>query len=99
MTTEYLFEDPDHFEEGLVHLVDMLELADPRREESTTSQSKVETSGITVPVGESLGDWKAFCQDVAKQLKATRRQVSIAAGRAHLDAAIDRIELMVEEDF
>ena len=97
MTTDYLFEDPEHFEEGLVHLVDMLELADPRREHSTTSQAKVQKSGVTVPVGGTLEEWKSFCLDITKRLKATRDKIPVAAGRAHIDAAIDRIELMLED--
>ena len=99
MTTDFLFdsEDPDHFEEGLVHLVDMLELADPRREQADQTKRKVEESGIMLPTGDSLDEWKSFCQDVVKQLRGTRAQLNTAEGRAHLDAAIDRIELMTED--
>ena len=97
MTTDYLFENPEHFEEGLVHLVDMLELADPRREQSSSSQAKVEKSGVTVPVGGTFEEWKSFCLDITHRLQATRDKIPVAAGRAHIDAAIDRIELMVEE--
>ena len=96
MTTDYLFEDPEHFEEGLVHLVDMLELADPRREQSTKSQAKVQDSGVTVPVGGTLEEWKTFCLDITTRLKATRPKIPVETGRAHIDDAIDRIELMLE---
>ena len=99
MATDYLFDfdDPDHFEEGLVHLVDMLELADPRREQAAQTKRKVEESGITLPTGDSLAEWKSFCQDVVKQLRGTRVQLSSSDGQAHLEAAIDSIELMTEE--
>lgn len=96
MTTDFLFEDMDHFEEGLVHLVDMLELADPRRAHAGSSQKKVASSGISVPVGGSYEEWKAFCLDIVARLKATRPRVPQAAGQAQLDAAVDRIELMLE---
>ncbi len=96
MTTDFLFEDMEHFEEGLVHLVDMLELADPRRNEAGVSQKKVASSGISVPVSGSYEEWKAFCLDVTRRLKATRSRVPVAAARAQLDAAVDRIDLMVE---
>jgi len=97
VTTDYLFEDMEHFEEGLVHLVDMLELADPRRRESARSQRKVQGSGLSVPVGGTFDEWKSFCQDVSRRLRATRGRLSQPAALAQIDAAIDRIDQMVQD--
>ncbi len=95
MVTDQLFGNPDEFEEGLVHLVDMLELADPRRAETRVNQTKVEGSGIDVPVGGSFEEWKGFCLDVTKRLRATSHKIKHPEGQAGIDAAIDRIEMMV----
>ena len=94
--TNFLFEDPDHFEEGLLHLVDMLELADPRRMAAHQSQAKVVNAGVGVPVGGSFEDWRNSCLSTVKQLQATREQVESPDGRALIDATIDRIQQMVE---
>ena len=94
--TNFVFEDPDHFEEGLLHLVDMLELADPRRMEADQSQAKVVETGVSVSVGGTFEDWRNLCLSTANQLKATRDQVESPDGRAMLDATVDRIEQMVE---
>ena len=93
---DFVFDDPEHFEEGLVHLADMLELSDPRRDEARKSQTKVLETGMTVPVGGTYEDWKTFCKDVVARLKATRPKVDNEAGQASIDAAIDRIEQMIE---
>lgn len=96
MVTNDLFEDMEHFEEGLVHLVDMLELADPRRREADKSQRKVQGAGVTVPVGGTFQEWKSFCQDVTKRLRSARPRLTSPDSLAQLDAAIDRIEQMVQ---
>ena len=96
MPTDHLFDDPEHFEEGLVHLADMLELADPRREGAKQSQANVLQTGVTVPVGGTLDDWKEFCLKVASGLEATRGDVPSDDGLAALDAAVDRIRQMAE---
>ena len=96
MTTEYLFEDPEHFEEGLVHLADMLELADPRRLGAVESQAKVKQTGVSVPTGESFDNWHGFCQEVLKSLRATRPSVESEERLATLDATVDRIEQMIQ---
>ena len=65
MSSSHPADDPAHFEEGLVHLSDMLELADPRR-----LQSK-DGSAHPLPVAVTTYDeWKAFCLDVIKTLEA-----------------------------
>ena len=97
MTSDYLFENAEHFEEGLIQLVDMLELADPRRIEAGESQAKVRESGLSVPVGASLEEWRSFCQDVIARLRATHGQVPSGDAEALIDAAIDRIEQVTGE--
>ncbi|MEE9285423.1 MAG: hypothetical protein V3V35_06830 [Dehalococcoidia bacterium] len=96
MTSEEAFHDSDHFEEGLVHLADMLELSDPRRSEAKESQKKIQQTGLAVPVGGTYEEWKRFCLDVATELKATLAQATSDDARATIDAAIDRIEQMVQ---
>ena len=94
--SDFVFDDPEHFEEGLVHLADMLELSDPRRDEARTSQTKVLKTGMTVPVGGTYNDWKTFCEEVVSRLKATRPKVDNEIGQSCIDAAIDRIEQIIE---
>ena len=94
--TDFVFEDPEHFEEGLLHLVDMLELTDPRRAEALESQAKVLEAGVAAPVGGTFEEWRGFCLNIAGQLKAARGKVTAAEGQAMLDATIDRLEQMAE---
>ena len=96
MVTEEEAQDPEHFEEGLVHLVDMLELADPRREEAKESQEKISETGTAMPMGGAYEEWKGFCLNVAAQLKDTLKRTDSDDTRATIDAAIDRIEQMVQ---
>ena len=86
-------QDPVHFEEGLVHLADMLELADPRRKEG---QEKIGQTGLATPMGGTYEEWKGFCLSVAAQLKETLNQADSDDARATIDAAIDRIEQMLQ---
>ena len=89
-------QDPVHFEEGLVHLADMLELADPRRDEAKESQEKISQPGPAMPMGGTYEEWKGFCLNVAAQLKDTLSQADSDDARATIDAAIDRIEQMLQ---
>ena len=96
MTTDYLLDDPEHFQEGLVHLADMLELADPRRLGAGASQAKVEEVGVSGATGETFDKWRGFCQEVLESLRATRPSVEDEEGLATLDAAVARIEQMIQ---
>ena len=89
-------QDPDHFEEGLVHLADMLALADPRRDEAKESQGKTGQTGPAMPMGGTYEEWKEFCLNIAAQLKETLSQADSDDARATIDAAIDRIQQMVQ---
>ena len=88
------FDDPEHFEEGLVHLADMLELADPRRKGAATSRSVVAKAGVDVDAVNSLTEWKVFCKSVVKQLRTAQSKAKDDDQRAMMDATIDRIEQM-----
>jgi hypothetical protein len=94
--SDFVFDDPEHFEEGLVHLADMLELSDPRRDQAQQSQTKVLKTGLTVPVGGTYEDWRTFCEEILSRLKATRPKIDDEMGQAYIDAAIDRIEQIIE---
>ncbi len=93
MSIENEPQDAVHFEEGLVHLADMLELADPRRKEG---QEKISQTGLAMPMGGTYEEWKGFCLNVAAQLKDTLSQADSDDARATIDAAIDRIEQMLQ---
>jgi hypothetical protein len=82
-----IIEDPDHFIEGLVHLADMLELADPRRSQGQTQ--------VAVPV-RSLEEWRAFCLDVAAKLRNARDRARDEAQRVRLDETAGRLERIVQ---
>ena len=90
------FDTPDHFEEGLIHLVDMLELADPRRNGADKNQAKLRNAGLAIPETGTMADWKAFCRDVSHQLRASRPKMKVAFTQASIDAAIARIDQMIE---
>jgi hypothetical protein len=87
-------DDPEHFEEGLVHLADMLELADPRRKHAAESRETVKRSGVEMPERQSYAEWKKMCLDIAKELRASRAKIKKPDSLAILDAAIDRIQDM-----
>ncbi len=86
----------EHFEEGLLHLADMLEISDPRRPKAAGSGAKISGSGLAVPIGATFEEWKAFCLDVCRSLQVTRAKVKTPAAHAMIDAAIARIEQLVE---
>lgn len=88
--------DGEHFEEGLVHLADMLELSDPRRPKEAGGAQKVSGAGVALPVGGTYADWKTFCLDVCRSLRVTRTKVKSPAAQAAIDAAVARIEQLVE---
>jgi hypothetical protein len=96
MARDETFEDGEHFVEGLVHLADMLELADPRRKHAQESQEKIQRSGVAVPVGRTYEEWRAFCLGVVSRLRKAYATARTDAQRATLDAAIQRIEQVVE---
>ncbi|MBI3744151.1 MAG: hypothetical protein HY261_07710 [Chloroflexi bacterium] len=93
-TLDLPFDDPEHFEEGLVHLADMLELADPRRKGAEMSRGVVAQAGVDVNAVKSLTEWKTFCKSVVKQLRSASGKARDDDQRAVLDATIDRIEQM-----
>ncbi|MSQ25607.1 MAG: hypothetical protein EXR49_04955 [Dehalococcoidia bacterium] len=90
------FDTPDHFEEGLIHLVDMLELADPRRNGADKNQEKLRNAGLALPPGGTVADWRVFCKDVSSQLRSARPKMKVPFTQASIDAAIARIEQMIE---
>ncbi len=92
---DFPVDDPEHFEEGLVHLADMLELADPRRKQASESRATVKKSGIEMPERQTYPEWKAMCLDIVKELRASTPKIKNDDSLAILDAAIDRIQDMV----
>ncbi|MBM4404938.1 MAG: hypothetical protein FJ039_01970 [Chloroflexi bacterium] len=91
-TFDFPADDPEHFEEGLVHLADMLELADPRRKQASVSRQTVKASGVEMPEKQTYAEWKKMCLDIVKELRALRPKVKKPDSQAILDAAVDRIE-------
>ncbi len=82
-----MIEDPDHFIEGLVHLADMLELADPRR--------SGQQAQAAVPV-RSFEEWRAFCLDVAAKLRHARDRARDEAQRARIEETAGRLERIAQ---
>ncbi len=91
---DFPVDDPEHFEEGLVHLADMLELADPRRKQASEGRATLKKSGVEMPESQSYADWKKMCLEIVKELRVSGSKITKPDSLATLDAAIDRIQDM-----
>ena len=82
--------DAAHFEEGLVHLTDMLALADPRRPPPKDGVAHPLPVAVT-----TYDEWRAFCLDVTKTLEASRAKATDQTSLTTISAAIARIQRML----
>ncbi len=96
MQVQELFKDKKNLGQSLIHLADVLELADPRRKLAQASRTKIKRAGLHLPTRQTVKEWRASCRDVVNQLEVLRSTVQSAQALAQLDAAIDRIRLMIE---
>ncbi len=75
--------------EGLVHLADMLEVADPRRAMAGGAQAQ---AGDYL----TLADWRARCHDLQDGLARTRPALRSLEQRTTVDEAIRRIRRLLD---
>ncbi|MDO8532913.1 MAG: hypothetical protein Q7T26_12260 [Dehalococcoidia bacterium] len=73
--------------EGLVHLADMLEVADPRR-----GMAGSESGGGHL----TLADWRARCRGLLERLSRARPALPLPEQRAALDEALGRIRHLLD---
>lgn len=75
--------------EGLVHLADMLEVADPRRAMAGDARKQARDY-LT------LAEWRARCRELRDRLVRARRALRLPEQRAAMDEAVRRIRRLMD---
>ena len=75
--------------EGLVHLADMLEVADPRR--AMAGDAREQSRDYL-----TLADWRARCRALRDRLARARPALRAPEQRAAIDEAIRRIRRLLD---
>ena len=75
--------------EGLVHLADMLEVADPRR--ATSGHGQAPASDYL-----TLAEWRARRRELQDRLARARRALRLPEQRAAMDEAVRRIRRLLD---
>ncbi len=75
--------------EGLVHLADVLEVADPRR--AMTGDAREQARDYL-----TLSEWRARCRELQDRLIRARRALRLPEQRAAMDEAVRHIRRLMD---